>query len=69
MSKAIGTVTVKRSRNGTTIRATGTAANALFEAMVQQVAGATTSLGAAERKPSPSKAFTTNQQSKRKEKQ
>jgi len=31
-----GTVTVKRSRNGTTIRATGSAAQALFDAMVRQ---------------------------------
>ncbi|ALS60700.1 hypothetical protein [Pandoraea norimbergensis] len=69
MSKTTGTVIVKRSRNGTTIRATGSAANVLFEAMVQQVAGATTSLGGAERKPSQSKGFTTNQQSRRKEKQ
>lgn len=32
-----GTVTVKRSRNGTTIRATGSAAQALFDAMVKSV--------------------------------
>ncbi|ARU23632.1 hypothetical protein RSSE_c3249 [Ralstonia solanacearum] len=35
MAKSTGTVTVKRSRNGTTIRATGSAAQALFDAMVK----------------------------------
>lgn len=30
-----GTVTIKRSRHGTTIRATGSAAQALFDAMVK----------------------------------
>jgi hypothetical protein len=35
MAKTTGTVTVKRSRNGTTIRATGAAAQALFDAMVR----------------------------------
>ena len=33
MAKTTGTVTVKRSRNGTTIRATGAAAQALFDAI------------------------------------
>ncbi|ARU24894.1 hypothetical protein [Ralstonia pseudosolanacearum] len=37
MAKATGTVTVKRSRNGTTIRATGSAAQVLFDALVKQV--------------------------------
>ena len=37
MAKTTGTVTVKRSRNGTTIRATGSAAQALFDAMVKSV--------------------------------
>lgn len=36
-----GTVTVKRSRNGTTIRATGSAAQALFDAMVKSVSEST----------------------------
>ena len=34
-------VTVKRSRNGTTIRATGSAAQALFDAMVKSVSEST----------------------------
>jgi hypothetical protein len=37
MAKTTGTVTVKRSRNGTTIRATGSAAQALFDAMCRSV--------------------------------
>ena len=37
MAKTTSTVTVKRSRNGTTIRATGSAAKALFDAMVKSV--------------------------------
>ncbi|WP_197329551.1 hypothetical protein [Ralstonia syzygii] len=36
MAKSTGTVIVKRSRNGTTIRATGSAAQALFDAVVKQ---------------------------------
>ena len=36
MSKATGSITIKRSRNGTTIRATGSAAQVLFDAMVRQ---------------------------------
>ena len=36
MSKTTGSITIKRSRNGTTIRATGSAAQALFYAMVRQ---------------------------------
>ena len=41
MAKNTGTVTVKRSRNGTTIRATGSAAQALFDAMVKSVSEST----------------------------
>ena len=41
MAKTTGTVTVKRSRNGTTIRATGSAAQALFDAMVKSVSEST----------------------------
>ena len=37
MAKTSGTVTVKRSRNGTTIRATGSAAQALVDAMCKSV--------------------------------
>ena len=36
MGKTTSSVTVKRSRNGTTIRATGSAAQVLFDAMVRQ---------------------------------
>ncbi|MDO5940607.1 hypothetical protein [Burkholderia cepacia] len=46
MGKTTGTVTVKRSRNGTTIRATGSAAQALFDALVksaEQAAGGVSS--------------------------
>lgn len=41
MAKTTGTITVKRSRNGTTIRVTGQAANALFNAMVKSVSEST----------------------------
>lgn len=41
MGRTTGTVTVKRSRNGTTIRATGSAAQALFDAMVKSVSEST----------------------------
>jgi hypothetical protein len=61
-----GTVTVKRSRNGTTIRATGSAAQALFDAMVRQAEQAAAplqrvdaALGAA--MPSQSEVPTSNQ--------
>jgi hypothetical protein len=61
-----GTVTVKRSRNGTTIRATGSAAQALFDAMVRQAEQAAAPLqrvdaapGAAD--PSQSEVPTSNQ--------
>jgi hypothetical protein len=45
MAKSTGTVTIKRSRNGTTIRATGSAAQALFDAMVKSAEQAASSSG------------------------
>lgn len=46
MGKTTGTVPVKRSRNGTTIRATGSAAQALFDALVKQAEQAASGLPA-----------------------
>ncbi len=56
MAKTTGTVTVKRSRNGTTIRATGSAAQALFDAMVKSVSESTG-------KPEPAAADATSMKS------
>lgn len=48
MSKPTGTVVIKRSRNGTTIRATGSAAQPLFDAMVRQAVQAANPLTSVE---------------------